>query len=184
MDQLSRFKETSLPSISEFYSKLYNTNISQEDYNHAQKVWDTFAIKNMREYHNLYLKTDVLLLADVFENFRDVCRTNYGLDPAWYYTAPGLAWDAMLKMTKVELELLSDLDMLLLIEGGIRGGVSMISTRYAKPNHPPYMKENYNPNEETKYISYLYANNLNGWPGHVQTITNTWIRMDDTGRTQ
>ena len=93
-------------------------------------------METLQDYHDLYLKTDVLLLADVFENFRDVSQENYGLDPAWYYTAPGLAWDAALKVTKVELELLADPDMLLMIEKGIRGGVSMISTRYGKANNP------------------------------------------------
>ena len=88
--------------------------------------------KPFRDYHDLYLKTDVLLLADVFENFRGVCMSNYKLDPAWYYTAPGLAWDATLKITKVELELLRDPDMLIMIENGIRGGISTISTRHGK----------------------------------------------------
>jgi hypothetical protein len=83
----------------------------------------------MREYHDLYLKSDVLLLTDVFESFRSVCMENYGLDPAWYFTAPGLSYDAMLKITKVKLELLHDVDMLQMMEKGIRGGVSMISTR-------------------------------------------------------
>ena len=89
----------------------------------------TFDMKTMRDYHDLYLKTDVLLLADVFENFRDVCLTNYRLDPAWYYRSPGLAWDACLKYTKVELALLSDPGMLLTIEKGIRGEISMITKR-------------------------------------------------------
>ena len=115
----------------------------------------------MRDYHDLYLETDVLLLADAFENFRDVCCRNYGLDSAWYYTALGLAWDAPLKLTKVELELLTDLDMLQMVEQGIRGGVSMITTRHGKANNP-YMGE-YNPNLPTKYIAYLDANNLYGW---------------------
>ena len=116
----------------------------------------------MRDYHDLYLKSDVLLLADVFENFRDVCLTNYELDPAWYYTAPGLAWDAALKKTEVELELLSDPDMLLMVEKGIRGGVSSIMHRYAKANNK-YMGEDYNPAESSKYLQYLDANNLYGW---------------------
>ena len=92
----------------------------------------------MRDYHDLYLKSDTLLLADIFENFRDVCMKNYKLDPAWYYTAPGLAWDAALKLAKVKLELLTDPDMLLMIEHGIRGGVSMISTRYSQSKQPLY----------------------------------------------
>ena len=133
-------------------------------------------METLQDYHDLYLKTDVLLLADVFENFRDVCQKSYGLDPAWYYTAPGLAWDAALKVTKVELELLADPDMLLTIEKGSRSGVSMISTRYGKANNP-YMGGSYDPNQPTKYISYLDANSfmdgrcvnhsllmdLNGW---------------------
>ena len=112
------------------------------------------------EYHDLYLKTDVILLADIFENFRDVRNEDYKLDPAWYYTSPGLSWDALLKKTEIKLGLLSDVDKILFIENGIRGGVSMISNRYRKANNK-YMKS-YDPNEETKYISYLDANNLYG----------------------
>lgn len=118
-------------------------------------------MKTMRDYHDLYLESDVLLLSDVFENFRDVCMENYHLDPTFYYTAPGLAWDACLKITKIKLELLEDYDMLMMVEKGIRGGVSMISTRYGKANNP-YMKD-YDLEQPTKYISYLDANNLYGW---------------------
>ena len=92
-------------------------------------------MKTLQYYHDLYNEADVLLLADVFENFRDICIKNYKLDPAHYYTAPGLAWDAALKVTKVELELLSDIDMLLMVEKGIRGGFSMIRNRYGKANN-------------------------------------------------
>ena len=112
MDSLERLNETQLPPKEAFYSKLNESHISDEAYEHAQKVWSEFDCETMRDYHDLYLKSDVLLLADVFENFRDVCLTKYELDPAWYYTAPGLAWDAALKKTKVELELLSDREML------------------------------------------------------------------------
>ena len=116
----------------------------------------------MKDYHDLYLKTDVLLLTNVFENFRDMCLKNYRLDPAWYYTTPGLSWDAALKITKIKLQLFDDPDMLLMFEKGIRGGISTISNRYAKANNP-YMGKDYNPNEPTKYIIYSDANNLYGW---------------------
>ncbi|WAR13728.1 hypothetical protein MAR_003833 [Mya arenaria] len=136
MDSLKRLDETILPPKEAFYSRLSGDGISDKDYKHAQNVWKQFGMKTLRDYHDLYNQSDVLLLADVFENFRDVCSKNYGLDPAWYYTAPGLAWDAALKITEVKLELLSDPDMLLMVEKGIRGGISMISNRYGKANNP------------------------------------------------
>ena len=122
----------------------------------------------MRDFHDLYNRVDVLLLADVFENFRDICIKNYNLDPAHYHTAPGLAWDAGVKVTEVELELLSDMDMLLMVEKGIRGGVSMISNRYGKSNNNgkannKYMSKSYDAGKPATYITYLDANNLYGW---------------------
>ena len=146
MDSLEKLKETALPPKEAFYSRLNDGGISDEDYAHAQNVWKTFKMKYFKDYHELYNKVDVLLLADVFENFRDICMTNYELDPAHYYTAPGLAWDAALKVTDVSLELFSDIDMLLMYEKGIRGGVSMISNRYAKANNK-YMGDKFNSNE-------------------------------------
>ena len=160
-DSFNRLSADHLPPKEAFHSILNDSGISEEDYIHAQKVWKTFKMKTMRDYHDLYLKSDVLLLSDVFENFRDVCIDNYRLDPMFYYTAPGLAWDACLKIAKVRLELLTDYDMLMMVEKGIRGGVSMISTRYGKANNP-YMKD-YDPDQPTKFISYLDANNLYGW---------------------
>ena len=124
-------------------------------------MWDVFEMKTFREYLQLYLETDVDHLADVFERFRDVCMENYGLDPAWYYTAPGLSWDAMLKITRLELDPITDPDMLMFFERQVRGGVSMITTRYAKANNE-YMKE-YNKSEPNSSIMYLDANNLYGW---------------------
>ncbi|KAK3723060.1 hypothetical protein QZH41_008526 [Actinostola sp. cb2023] len=161
VNSLSKLDETALPPKEEFFSKLNDIDISEADYKHAQKVWSVFKMKTMRDYHNLYLLSDVLLLMDTFEAFRDVCIKNYKLDPCWYYTAPGLSWDAMLKMTKIRLELLSDVDMLLMVEKGIRGGVSMITKRYAKANNK-YMKE-YRKGEKSIFIKYLDANNLYGW---------------------
>ena len=161
MDTLERLKETKLPPKEAFYSKLNNEDISDEDYAHAQKVWEVFKMEHFKDYHNLYNETDVLLLAHVFESFRNICIKNYKLDPAHYYTAPGLAWDACLKMTGVKLELLSDIDMLLMVEKGIRGGVSMISDRYGKANNK-YMGDKFNPSEPSKYLMYLDANNLYG----------------------
>ena len=110
----SKFLEEKLPDQKDFYNILNEEELSVDDYEHAQHIWQTFNIKNLGEYHDLYLKSDVLLLADVFENFRDLCLDYYKLDPAHYYTAPGLAWDAMLRMTGIQLELLTDIDMYLM----------------------------------------------------------------------
>jgi hypothetical protein len=123
-------------------------------------VWKTFGMKTMRDYHDLYLKTDVLLLADIMENFRNICKTNYGLDSMWYYTSPGLAWDAALKKTGGCLDLITDTNMYLMVENGIRGGISTITKRYAESNNK-YMT-NYDPEKDDKYIEYLDANNLYG----------------------
>ena len=161
VDAVEKFAEKKLPSKENFYSLLMDEDISEEEYRYAQKVWDTFGIENMGQYHDLYLKSDVLLLADVFENFRKTCLSYYGLDPPHYITSPGLAWDAMLKMTKVNLDLISDVDMQLFTEKGMRGGISYITHRHAQANNP-YMK-NYNPEKEIPYIMYLDANNLYGW---------------------
>ena len=159
MNSPERLKETQLPPKEAFYSRLNDEDISEENYTHVKKVWETFEMKNLEDYHNLYNRVDILLLADVFENFRDICIKNYKLDPAHYYTAPGLAWDAALKVTEVKLELLSDMDMLLMVEKGIRGGVSMISNRYGKANNK-YMGDRFDDKEPSKYITYLDANNL------------------------
>ena len=132
----------------------------------------------MKDYHNLYNLSDVLLLADIFENLRNNCMSHYELDPAWYFSAPGLAWDATIKITKVELELLSDLDMLLMIESGIREGIATISHRNAKGNDE-YMGTEFDPAEESKFISYLDANNLYGWAISKQLPTTGFEWMTD-----
>ena len=134
-DSFDKFKRKKLPCKEDFYSLLRDEDISDDDYSHARDVWNTFSIRNMGEYHDLYLKSDILLLADVFENFRETCLTHYGLDSTHYKTTPGLAWDAMLKKTKTNLDLIIDIDMQLLIEKGMRGGISYIAHRYAKANN-------------------------------------------------
>ena len=178
MDSLERFKETKLPPKEAFYSKLNNEGISDEDYTHAKKVWKVFKMEHLQDYHNLYNETDVLLLADVFESFRNICIENYKLDPAHYYTAPGLSWDACLKMSDVKLELFTDIDMLLMVEKGIRGGVSMISNRYGKANNK-YMGDKFNPSEPSKYIQYLDANNLYGAAMSMKLPTSGFKWMND-----
>ena len=149
MDSFDKFNEK-LPTKGDFYSNMNNEHISDEDYCHAQKVWNTFQLQTMGEYHNLYLKSDILLLADVFENFRKTCLQYYKLDPCHYFTSPGLSWDAMLKMTNIQLELMTDIDMFQFIEKGMRGGISYIANRYGKANNK-YMSE-YDEKEPSKYI--------------------------------
>ena len=161
MESWKRIKAESLPDKEYFYSKLNNEHITDEDYAHAQKVWSTFKIKNLGEYHDLYVQSDTALLADVFENFRDKCIEIYELDPAHFLSAPGLAWQACLKKTEVELELLTDNDMLIMFEEGTRGGMCQATYRYAKANNK-YMK-NYDKNKELSFLIYDDANNLYGW---------------------
>ena len=161
MDSEEKFNDTKPPPREAFYSKLSGKGISNKNYNRVLNVWNTFNMKIFKEYHELYNITDVLLLADVFENFRDLCLKIYGLDPVYYFTAPGLAWDACLKVTGVQLELLSDPNMLLMFEKGIRGGISIISNRYGKANNK-YLRKGYNKNLPSKYLMYLDANNLYG----------------------
>ena len=161
MNSFEKFEDSRLPKKEDFFSILNNEHITDEEYQHAQNVWNEFGLSSMGEYHDLYLKSDILLLADVFENFRKACQEYYELDPAHYFTSPGLSWDAMLKMTNIELELISDVDMFQFIEKGMRGGISYIANRYGKANNK-YMK-NYNLEDASKYIMYLDANNLYGW---------------------
>ena len=161
MDSFEKFDQTELPTKEQFYSILNNQHIMNNEYNHARKVWKTFNIKTMGEYHDLYLKSDVLLLADVFENFRKTCLQYYKLDPCHYFTSSGLSWDAMFKMTNIKLELMTDVDTFQFIEKSMHGGVSYIANRHGKANSK-YMKE-YDEKAPSEYIMYLDANNLYGW---------------------
>ena len=161
IDDFDRFEETSLPDKEDFYNKLNDKELSSKEYRHAQNVWDAFGCTNLGDYHDTYLKSDILLLADVFEKFRNVCLHHYGLDPCHYYTSPGLAWDAVLKMTGIELELITDIDQYKFIESAIRGGISMITTRYAAANNS-YCPRTFNPFKPMTHIIYLDTGNLYG----------------------
>ena len=123
MDDWEKFYETTLPEKEKFYSNLNMDDITDADYMHAKRVCTDFEIKNLGGYHDLYLKSDTLLLADVFQNFRKMCLNIYHLDPVKFLSAPGLSWQAALKRTEVNLELLTDIDMLLMVEKGIRRGI-------------------------------------------------------------
>ena len=179
IDSWERFNETSLPDKESFYSNLNLESITDEGYVHAQKVWKVFKIKNLGEYHDLYVQSDTLLLVDVYENFRERCIDTYEIDPAHFLSAPGLAWQACLKKIKVKLELLTGNDMLMMFEKGTRGGMCHAIYRHAKANNK-YMK-NYDKNIESPYLVYLDANNLYGWAMSQKLPVGNfkWIEKDD-----
>ena len=187
MDSFEKFNQMELPNKDQFYSILNDQHITDDEYDHANKVWNTFMIKTMGEYHDLYLVSDVLLQTDVSENFRKICMQYYKLDPCHYFTSPSLSWDAMLKVTNVKLELMTDIDMFQFIEKGMHGGVSYIANRYGNANNK-YMKE-YDEKAPSKYIMYLDANNLYGWAmsqylptGNFKWMTDKEINKIDLGK--
>ena len=157
MDSWERFDESTKPLKETFYSKLKLKNITDKDYAHVQKVWEKFEIKNRGAYHDIYVQCDTLLLADVYEN----CIEIYELEPIHFVSAPGLPWQGCLKKTEVKLELITDYDMLLMVENEIRGGICQATYKYAKANNK-YMN-NYDKNIELSYIELLDADNLHGW---------------------
>ena len=154
-------------------------DIDDIDYRHGNNVFKGLKLENLGQYHDLYVQSDTLLLADVLENVRDMCIKEYELDPAHFLSLPGLAWQACLKKTNIELELLTDYDMLLMVEEGIRGGIYHSIHRYAKANNK-YMKSYNNNNEESSYIQYLDANNLYGWAKSKKVPVNgfRWLDSD------
>ena len=157
----SKFNDDALPLPREFYSRLREKGITDEEYQHAQLMWEKLECRTLGDYHDAYLKLDVTILADVFQAFRKTATNIYKLDPAYFYSLPGLAWSAMLFQTKVKLELISDVDMLLFIERGIRGGMVQCVQRHAKANNV-HMKEDYDSNRASNYIFYADVNNLYG----------------------
>ena len=187
MDSFEKFNQTELPNKDQFDSILNDQHITDDEYDHANKVWNIFMIKTMGEYHDLYLVSDILLLTDAFENFRKTCMQYYKLDPCHYFTSPGLSWDAMLKMTNIKLELMTDIDMFQFIEKGMHDGISYIANRYGNANNK-YMKE-YDEKAPSKYIMYLDANNLYGWAmsqylptGNFKWMTDKEITKIDLGK--
>ena len=172
MNSFKRFNEDKLCARKYFYSsikdkktgydgKISDGHVSTKDYMICERIWNRFNVENMGDYHDHYLKKDLLLLTDVFKKFIKTCLKYYKLDPCHYFSSPGLSWDAMLKMTGVKLEKISDLGKYLFIEKGLRGGISYISKRYAKANNK-HMND-YDPKKPSTFISYLDMNNLYGW---------------------
>ena len=172
MNSFKRFNEEKLPARKHFFSstkkgkidndrKISDGYVSIKDYLVCEKIWDKFEMKNMVDYHDHYLKKDVLLLTCVFDKFVKTCLEFYGLDPWHYISSPGVSWDAMLRKTGIELEKISDIDKYYFIEKGLRGGTSYITKRYAKANNK-YMND-YDPEKPSTFITYLDKNNLYGW---------------------
>ena len=179
MDSWELFNETSLPNKEDSYSNLNMEDIDDVYYRHGNNVFKGFKFENLGDYHDLYVQSDTLLSANVFENFRGMCIKEYELDPGHFLSLPGLAWQACLRKTNIELELLTNYDMLLMVEEGIRGGICHSIHRYAKANNK-YMK-NYNKDEESSYIQYLDANNLYGWAMSKKLPVNgfKWIHNNE-----
>ena len=157
-DSFDKLYGTEFPEHKDFYSKLSGKNISKEDYEFGKSVYKRFC-KTRMDYHDLYLKTDVLLLADVCQEFTNICHDKFGLDPFNYYTAPGFSWDCALKYSGVQLEALSDVDMYLFFEQGIRGGYSNVHKNYSKANHK-YLGKYYDPKAKCIFLWYVDINSL------------------------
>ena len=146
--------------MKDFHSLSNKSHIAKEDYEHAQKVWNTFKVKTLGEYHDLYVQLDTLLLADVFESFRKTCQKEYQLDPAYFVSLPSFAFQACLKITKVKLESLTDENMLLMIEEGTGGLCQAI--QHCETSNNKHVK-NFNKDIISSFLEYLDANNLYGW---------------------
>ena len=162
MDSFDRFDKTKLPSQDAFFSKLSGSPCSDSEYTHATRVWTAFGCWTKADYHAIYLQLDVLLLADFFEKFRTTCFEYYSLDPVHYYTTPGLAWDAALRMSRVDLQLITDVDMYRFVENSIHVGISMISTLHVQANSPSF-PDTYDSSLPNQNPIYLDTNNLYGW---------------------
>ncbi|RZF45535.1 hypothetical protein LSTR_LSTR005737 [Laodelphax striatellus] len=162
VDCYEKLEDKTLPSIENFYSSLMSEEIDEEEYIHAQNMWDSFRIQNLGQYSDLYLKLDVLILSDIFQTFRKSCMKTYGLDCCHYITIASYTFDAMLFYTKVELELISDYGMFIFIEQGLRGGITTSVHRHSIANNQ-YIPETFDPEKERTFLNLIDANNLYGW---------------------
>ena len=180
MNSWENFDKTSLSDKKSFYCELNLEDIIDKDYAHAQNVFEEFKVKNLGDYHDLYVQSDTLLLVDVFENFRNKCIEISELDPANFLFVPELAWQACLKKTETELELLTDVDMLLTVEKGIRGEICHAIRRYAKANNK--YKKDHDKRIILSYLQYLDVNNLYGWGMSQKLPVNgfKWIKKSST----
>ena len=178
-DSLEKLHQKSYPTKEQFFNTLSNKECTLEDYLRGKTIWDKFNCKTLKDYHDLYLKCDVLLLTDFFEKFRTECLESYGVDAAHYFSAPGMAWDSAFKLTKVELDLLDNEEMYTFFERSIRGGVSQISKRFAKANNPSC--QNFDPSSPLSFLIYLDANNLYGWAmsQYLPTRNFRWLSLEE-----
>ena len=177
MNAFDKFDDEQLPSTEQFYSRLTEEDITNDDYNRAKQIWKHFGIKSMGEYHDFNLKTDVLLLTDVIENFRDMCLSYFGLDPVYYCTLPNSAFDAMLKLTGIEIDLVYDQHMYEIMESGLRGGMTQTTCKKVEANNK-YLGSDYDKKKASSYINYLDANNLYGW-SMIQKLSYRSLKWDD-----
>ena len=176
MNSFKTFSDYKLRDRCEFLSSLKDEYISEKDYLHSIDVWIMFKMNTMGDYHDLYLKTNVLLLADVFEKFIDMCLEYYGLDLCHYFSSPGLSWYAKLKMAKIELELVSDISLFLFNEKGMGRGISYIAKKYSQVNNILYgwAMDQYLPYSKFKWLNKkeidkfdVKAINKNNSPGYI-----------------
>ena len=180
MDDWEKLNETSLPEKGDFCSHLNMEDINDADYAHPKRACQDFEIKISGEYHDLYIQNGTLLLDDIFENFTKMNLEICELDLAKFLSAPELAWQAAFKNTKVKSDLLADINILLMVEKGIREEIYHSVYQYAKANSK-YMKD-YDKNKESPYIQYWDVNNIYGWVISQKLPVNKFEWIDDTSQ--
>ena len=180
MNDLEKFNETSLPEKEDFYSHVNKEDTTAADYVHTKRVCEDFEIKILGEHHDLYVQTNTLFLSDVFDNLRNMYLEIYELDPVKFLSFPELSWQAVLKKTKVKLDLLTDIYMLLMVEKVIRGGICHTIYRYAKANDK--YKKDYDKNKESSYLQYWDISNLYEWAMSQKLPVNNFEWLKDTSQ--